>query len=397
MRGERINEKILSLTAALNSGHTPVLGDADWHELIGAIKKTGMAGYYSSLLSAHESVLKISAEDKDALKKEARRVAAHNAFYESECAALLKGLSQAGVDSVLLKGLSYMEDIYGDTSARKMSDIDLLISCNDRPDDRLKALTYLLDNGYSVYVIPSFRGSNDDFAKLTDITGEAHFIKKSGALSVNVDLHWKMRAGYPMNDYLRLDDFPWRENTGSVVIGGVTAQRLSKEMQFIHLALHFAIHHQYMGLRWFIELCLFLKRFGGELDREFIRRTAASPDCRKLLGVCLNLAADYMGEDSTLPDLRREFLPSGSLLPFEYSFYKRCLMRESRSRFTSYICMALSPATIGGRLKLVSHFMFDARGVAFWSGSEKRVPALIRPFYNFYLVGSQLLRGRQAK
>jgi len=358
-----------------------------------AIKKTGMAGYFSGLFSKKEAGLKIPVADAEALKRAAHRIAAHNALYESECAKLIKGLSAMGVENILLKGLSYMEDIYGDTSARGMGDIDLLV----RPDGRMKALEYLLADGYSNYVIPSFKGSRDDFTKLTDITGESHFMKKSVVLTVGVDLHWKMRAGYPLNDYLLLDRFPWWKNNNTVIIGGVSARRLSPEMQFIHLALHFAIHHEYTGLRWFIEICLFIKRYGNDLDWEFIYKTAISLDCRKLLGVCLRLAADYMGDSWPCSVIWRRFLPGSTLLPGEYRFYKSCLMRETRSRFASYICMTLSPATIAGRLRMISFFMFDPQGVMFWSGSDKQVSKLLQPFYNFYLIGSQLLRGRRVK
>jgi hypothetical protein len=393
-----INENILSLVAALNSGkvdscNMPVLRDVDMPVILTAIEKTGMAGYFSALFSKIEAGSEVNAAFVDSLKNPARRIAARNAFYEHECANILKGLSGIGVKAILLKGFSYMQDIYGDTSARRMDDIDLLIS----PADRIKALEYMAANGYSNYIIPSFKGSIDDFARLTEITGEAHFMKKSGVLTAGIDLHWKMRAGYPLNDYLALDRFPWWENNGTVIIGGVTAVRLSPEMQFIHLALHFAIHHQYTGLRWFIELCLFLKRYGNELDWEFIYKTAESADCRKLIGVCLRLAADYMGDSWHGSAIWRRFLPGGSTLPGEYLFYKRCLMRSSRFRLSSYICMTLSPATITGRLRLIYYFMFDPQGVMFWSGSDKRVPKLLQPFYNFYLIGSQLLRGRRIK
>lgn len=391
MRRPRFNENILSLIDALNSGKASVWRDVDWPAMIAAIEKTGMAGYFSDLFLKNEAASKIPAAVADTLRKSARRVAARNAFHESECAKLLKGLSSAGVENILLKGLSYMEDIYGDASARTMSDIDLLIL----PDDRTKAFDYLHTDGYSRYVIPSFKGSRDDFERLTDITGESHFMKKSGALTMGVDLHWKMRAGYPLNDYLLLDEFPWWERNGVVVIGGETARRLSPEMQFIHLALHFAIHHEYTGLRWFIELCLFLKRYHSELDWEFIYRTSASPDCRKLMGVCLRLAANYMPASSPGAAIWRRFLPDSALLPGEYRFYQNCLMRDERSRLASYFCMVLCPATLAGRLGIIAYFMFDAQGVIFWHGSEKKVPKWLQPFYNIYIIGSQLLRGRR--
>lgn len=328
----------------------------------------------------------------DTLKKNARRITAYNAFYESECAKLLKELSALGVECILLKGFSFMEDIYGDTSARNVGDIDLLI----RPEDRAKVMNYMLAGGYSNYITPSFKGSPDDFSRLSDLKGEAHFLKISGALTVNIDLHWRLRANFPMNDYLALDQLPWREHNGTVMMGGVPARRLSPEMQFIHLALHFALHHQYTGLRWFIELCLFIRRFGGDLDWEFIYTTASSSDCRKLLGVCLRLAADYLGDSWVSHAVWRKFLPDRVLLPGEYRFYKSCLMRDSRSRIFKYVCMLLSSATISGRLRMLSHFLFDSEGIIMWHGPDTRVPKWLQPFYSLYIVGCQLLRGKRA-
>jgi hypothetical protein len=397
MDGTGINKNILSIVAELNSGErlsvkVPDLHDVDWRAIVEVIQKSGMAGYFYALFSQADTHWEIPATVIETLRKSSRRVAAQNAFYESQCAMILKGLSAAGVENIILKGLSYMQDIYGDDSARTMSDIDVLI----RPDDRLKALQYLLADGYSNYVIPSFQGSPDDFANLTDLTGEAHFMKKTGALTVNIDLHWRLRARYPMNDYLALDSFPWWEHSGTVIIGGSAAKRLSPEMQFIHLALHFAVHHQYTGLRWFIELSLFIKRYGNDLDWEFIYRTASSRDCRKLLGVCLRLVADYMGDSWIDSEIWRRFLPRSFMLPGEYRFYKRCLMRDDRSRLASYICMPLSSATLAGRLRLISRFLFDSQGVIFWRGSDTQIPKYLKPFYSLYIIGSQLLRGSRA-
>jgi hypothetical protein len=397
MSDSSLNKSLLSLIAGLNSdkrvsGKKSLLRNLDWPTVVTALKKTGTAGYFYILLSQTEACLEVPAEVVDAVKKLARLIAAHNAFYESECAGILSGLSAIGVDCLLLKGFSFMQDIYGDTAARRMNDIDLLI----RPDDRIKVLEYLLAEGYSAYVIPNFKGNRDDFISLTDLTGEAHFIKKLGVLTATVDLHWRLRACYPMNDYLSLDKFPWWEHMGSVIIGSVPAIRLSPEMQFIHMAVHFAAHHQYMGIRWFIELSLFMKKFGGGLDWEFIYNTASSRDCRKLLGVCLRLAADYMGPSWPGSAIWRKFLPGGTTLPGEYLFYKNCLMRNVRSRFAAYICMLLSPATLAGRLRMLHHFLFDPQGVILWRESGAKVPKWLRPFHALYIIGGQLLRGRRA-
>lgn len=396
MRDSSLNKSILSLISILNSekqnsGKAISLQKTEWPGLVTAITNRGLAGYFYLLLH-RPGAPKVPEAVVAALKNSARRIAAHNVFYETHCAAILKGLSAADIESILLKGFSYMRDIYGDTSSRSMSDIDLLV----RPADRIRAHEYLIDNGYSLYVIPSFRGNREDFMRLTDILGEAHYMKKTGALTVGVDLHFKMRAEFPMNNYLDLDQFPWWENTANVAIGDAQARRLAPEMQFIHLALHFAIHHHYWGLRWFVELFLFLRTFGEKLDWEFIYQTASSADCRKLLGVCLRLINDYLGDACLASAGWKKFLPVRSLIPGEYIFYKRCLARDKKSRFAEYLCMPLSPATITDRLKMIYYFLFDAQGVVFWRVSETRVPKLLHPFYVLYIVARQLFGRRKS-
>ncbi|MCU0614904.1 MAG: nucleotidyltransferase family protein [Desulfobacterales bacterium] len=396
MNESRLNKNILSLISVLNSeGFLPDKNSAmqnwDWPAMAGAVEDAGMAGYFSDLLLQTEAGLEVPPAFAESIKNSARRIAAMNNFYKFECEKILKKLSDASIENVLLKGFSYMQDIYGNTVARRMSDIDLLI----RPDDRTKVMEFLRADGYSEAVTPSFRGNQDDFYSLSDVKGEAHFINKIGALTVNIDLHWKFRANFPMNDYLALDRFPWWENCSTVLIGEMPARRLSPEMQFIHLALHFALHHQYTGLRWFVELGLFLRKFASVLDWEYINKTASSPDCRKLLGICLRLVTDYLGESWCASAIWRKFLPVSSLLPGEYRFYQSCLMKVSWSRFSKYICMLLSPATITGRFKLISYFFFDSEGIVMWHGSDRKVPKWIQPFYSLYIVGCQLLRGKR--
>jgi len=205
-----------------------------------------------------------------------------------------------------------------------------------------------------------------------------------------------MRADFPMNNYLDLDKLPWWKNTTTIAIGDAQAKRLVPEMQFIHLALHFAIHHHYWGLRWFVELFLFLKTFGEKLDWEFIYQTASSNDCRKLLGICLRLINDYLGDACPTSARWQKFLPVRSLIPGEYSFYKRCLTRDKKSRFAEYLCMPLSPATITGRLKMIYYFLFDTEGVVFWQGAQTRAPKLLHPFYVLYIVARQLFGRRKS-
>ena len=111
-----INENILSIVASLNSGQRLSvkkldLHDMDWRAIVETIQKSGMAGYFYTLFFQTEAASNIPATVIETLRKSSRRVAAQNAFYESQCVRVLKGLSAAGVENIILKGLSYMQDI----------------------------------------------------------------------------------------------------------------------------------------------------------------------------------------------------------------------------------------------------------------------------------------------
>jgi hypothetical protein len=298
------------------------------------------------------------------------------------------------VDHLLLKGFSYMKDLYGSAVARKVGDIDLLV----REEDEAGIRRYLLSEGYEACVDPEFRGSPEQFFEASALYGEAHYKKKSGALTAHIDLHWRMQAnfaGYPLNETVALERFPWWEHTGSVEIGNASAVRLSPEMQFIHMAVHFAAHHQFCGIRWFMELCLFIKRFGPGLDWDFIFETASSPDCRKMLGVCLKLVSDYMGSSWPCSETWRRFLPAGVMLPAEYRFYRSCLLRDSRSMLAVYVCLSLSPATVRGRLKMIAYFLFDPDSVIFWRVSGAPASRWLQPFYILFRVAGRIFAGRR--
>jgi hypothetical protein len=354
-----------------------------------------MAGFFSDLISGHELSIGIPPEAANELKKAARMTAVHNAFYEDRISRILRDISAPGVECLLLKGFSYMTEIYGNNSARKVSDIDLLI----HPADRFRVLDYILNEGFTPYIDPGFRGTRDEFMEVTDFTGESHFAKKSGALTFNLDLHWKMQAcfeGYPLNDMLSVGSYPWWETCSSTDIGGMAVKRLSPEMQFIHMAVHFAAHHQYNGLRWFIEFSLFLKKYGNDLDWQFIRKTAAASHCRKLIGVTMRMASEVLGDSWPAAASWRAFLPPFAMLPGEYHFYKKNLRRDYRSRLAVYVCMAFSPSTLAGRFRMVSYFLFNPEAVMFWRVSGMPVPKWLQPCYIFYRLIRDALRKRHA-
>ena len=395
-----LNKNILRLFTVLNSpgsieSKVQDFRYLDWPALVSKINEAGLAGYFADVLSAPEMSGVIHKEALVKLTNAARRIAAHNAFYEDQASKILTGLSALGVECLLLKGFSYMAEIYGNNSARRMSDIDLLIHLADR----FRVRDYLLSESFIPYIEPTFRGSADEFILVADFAREAHYTKKTGVLALHIDLHWKMQAnfeGHPMNDALALDTLPWWYSTSHVAIGKATALRLSPEMQLIHMAIHFALHHQFNGMRWFIELCLFIHKFGNVIKPESISAIVRSPDCRKVLGITLRMTEEALGYSFENRLNWRGFMPKGALLPGEYSFYKKCLMRNYRSKIATYLCMLLAPSTMAGRWRMVKYFLFDPHSVMFWWVSGKSGSKWLQPFYIFYRLIREALRRRHA-
>ena len=117
----------------------------------------------------------------DALRA-ARMAAAVGYLPQRAALAQLDQLFAAqGIPYLVMKGVFVRECVYPDPALRPACDVDILIS----PRHRLRAAKALLDNGYTVHVVPN------------NLSHEATF--SSGL--VDVDLHWHMqRPGHTRSD-----------------------------------------------------------------------------------------------------------------------------------------------------------------------------------------------------
>jgi hypothetical protein len=388
------------------SGHTSAteitehlnncLSQCDPDLLTAKIAGQGMTAFFYNTLTTGNVVLELPAGILKKWQSLAAGTALHNMLYEEKGSLLLNELGEKGIRCILLKGFSRMERLYGNTWTRPVSDLDILITREDYPLVR----DYLLGSGFRFSVKEAFRDRVKEAVEVSDsFYNEIQFVKDFGKVPFYLDLHWRIEGiaeGSPLKHLYPLEGYPWRQHTERQSIGGTVVECLSLEMQFIHAVFHFALHHRFQGLKWFLDICLFIKEFGKEMNWDFISDTVREPDCRKLFGITLRLVSDTAGETSRhIPSWKKFW--SGTQLPGEYNYYRQRLL-SGHSLVQDYLTYVFLPLKVSGKIKVLSYFLFHKEAVRQWrQKGSKSMPPVLQPFYILYRAGAELVRKAPGK
>jgi hypothetical protein len=259
------------------------------------------------------------------LKAASSNIAINNMFYEIEGMKLLEDINKMDIGYVLLKGFSYMEDMYGNTGIRPVSDLDILI---DRSNYK-KLKEFLVSEGFKYDSSINFiGGTGEEFINSRESSNnEVHFYKAFDGRFLNIDLHWGVEGfvkGSPLMDIFPIHNYPWLKYKEIQYVSGKKISCLSSEMHLIHLIFHFSLSHQFMGVKWFIDICQFISKNGKEINWDFIDNMIKEPECRKVFGITLNLVLDVMGETSLSRSLADKFF-ANNIKSSQYMFYKQRL------------------------------------------------------------------------
>jgi hypothetical protein len=386
---DHINEGILRacLKAGFNgekiSGVSLPADAAGWQSLGDFITRHNLDFFFYTAVKKGWIPLDVPDDIMDSWKNVLRRTVVYNALLKQELEALLPGLEEIGVQPILLKGLA-LHFLYEDILARPSSDIDLLIT----REDYEKTRDYLLEKGFNLVMVPDFRGTLPQFIELqekyfTEITLQ----KRLGVMAVNIDLHWEMDGiydGSPLEELFPIDKYPWHRYTRTDNWEQLTFQTLTPEMHFIHLITHYALHHQYQGAKWFLDLLLFVHYEGGRLDWDFIDEIVAEPDCRKIIGLTLRLMEDLgMSLPEGVPPTHH-FWP-GPAFPGELRFFRKRIF-SAPSKVRQHIGYILLPLQTRDKLRVASYYLFNKNAVSFWriQDAPPKIPAPLQPLYLLY-------------
>lgn len=169
-----------------------------------------------------------------------------------ELSRLLEIFAREQIPVVLLKGCALAATLYPERALREMGDLDLLIH-----KTQLEPVATLLVAQSYTLVRDIMDGFQEEFA------GEQQFSRADKYRSA-VDLHWHILNLATQRRQVPVDWF-W-DRTQEVRIDGHSAYIFAPGAQLLHLAAHFALHHQLNGLRWSFDLALLLARDGEYLD-----------------------------------------------------------------------------------------------------------------------------------
>jgi hypothetical protein len=212
-------------------------------------------------------------------------------------ATLLRGLDDAQIPAIVLKGAYLGETVYPHPALRPMSDIDVLV----RHGDRLRVDEVLRGLGY--------RRGTDAHSWGFDLAYDAATFY-DGPGGARVDVHWRL-----LND----PRFGWRRAEAEAVwdravpvrLAGAPALALCPEDLVLALAAHLAVHHGLSGLLWYWDLRLVLDRWSATLDWGELTGRAERWRVRRALSFVLRRLGDFFSVPDAVDIMAARIIPRG--------------------------------------------------------------------------------------
>ena len=260
--------------------------------------------------------------------------ALRNTLLTEELVQVLTRLSDAGIPTIPLKGVTLAQSLYGDLTLRACVDTDILVPRPMVP----AALQLLRANGYESEFTSRF------FAQLLfrhDI--EYALTREESGFRYLLELHWGLLWGLPW-DKAATEEI-WAEARPGDCFG-IPAYNLSPEWELLFLAVH-AARHQCQGLKWLVDIHVICST--RSVDWEKVREKAARAGWEEAAG--LTFSACHALFDSPIPsDLLLRVLPLWvKLFPATAStawtdaFFPARLLRRPTEKLRFFLRVLLVP------------------------------------------------------
>ena len=348
-RGSLSADAVQQITALLSR-------EIDWAWVLRQVKANGIGPLVTRNLRALEFV-GVPGRVRSELDTAYRQNAVRGALMRDALVRLLSGLGRAGIQAVPLKGPALAQSVYGDTSLRACSDLDVLV-----PRDVVApAFQLLVADGYRPADRCPVQPSDVDF--LVQSAMEYGFASPAGTFSYLLELHWdiawRWRADTAMLDDLWASARPHK-------YWGTDAWALSPEWELLFLAVH-AARHRWQGLKWLVDIHELCTR--AKLDWDALTDTARGYGLERVLSLGLS-ACESLFETPLPPEYAGRPVPPWLMLfpasaaplgEWRDALEIRRLFPRPQERLRYLARIALRPTL--GELALV------------------RLPAALRPLY----------------
>lgn len=189
-----------------------------------------------------------------------RRSWYRNQLISRSCSTLLKQLKEAGIESLLLKGVPLSQIYYQDMGARPMADADILIS-GDQLDD---AINVLQEKGWTA------RGYDGvAYKQFLEFNHALGFINQQ---RVEVDIHARV---FPTIFSDALVDDIWQQAV-PMVYHGIQVKTLTPEYHLMHACAHGFSWNTVPPIRWVADSMMILSR--SSVDWNLLMESAIAHD-----------------------------------------------------------------------------------------------------------------------
>jgi hypothetical protein len=185
------------------------------------------------------------------LRDEGARDLARSVRALEEIKYLAKLFAENSLEVLFTKGASFILDIYHDEPGlRPLSDIDVLV----KKEDFEKVASVLRKNGFRPCE------ENKRFERY-----RTQVLYSSGG-RVFLDVHRGFIGRKLHDDMLNIDEGRIWRNKRKLSPQGCDVYTLDLAHTLLYQCLHLAMQHGFSGIRWYVDMLEFLKRYGDELD-----------------------------------------------------------------------------------------------------------------------------------
>lgn len=295
------------------------------------------------------------------------------AFHRQHLAALhelerlVEAFEQAAIPVIPLKGPLLAEALYRDPGGRPFTDLDLLVP----PTHAEPAVELLSGLGYR------HLGYERTLAHERAHAGAACFVPPpSDPDRMPVDLHWSLLS-FPGGFAPRGIDHPgvWQRASETATLGRRVLQLADDDLA-LYLALHLAVHHPLTGLRWRLELAVFIGRRGDRVNWQALARRARACGVSGALYFGLVATAGSLGVMPP-PETVRSLRPSG----WRGTLLDRLAAGAAERPQLEYLVNFASLDRLADRLRLLRAALAPS---AAWVRTRYEAPSALRGWRRHY-------------
>jgi hypothetical protein len=331
---------------------------------------TGLEGFFYSIGSSETVQEVLPPGFLDFLRQRRGIIAIQNDLVLQNALVIVKMLNEHHIDYILLKGFATLERLYDDPAMRVVSDLDIVIKREDYP----KVRAFLLEDGfyYSPEILEKFQ------LKLTRQEYETFFheisyFKDTVPFPTALDLHFNF-SGFSEKSLMRsiypIDGHDWFGGIQILKLNGYEIQCLDLEMSLLYMVYHCS-RHSFRGLKWLVDICQLIVKYNDQIDWCRVYRTAAHPNLRKLVGICLTMVSE-------LTDIERfgEYcLNDFNKITVDTTMYQNMSfadIHKMKARIGGKMIRLGLPVSWSDKMKILGYTLFDRDSIIHRTGTKTR-------------------------